>query len=255
MSDFVPTWLYVKQHNKTGLKYFGKHTGPDPVLYKGSGLYWRRHLKIHGPEVTTTWCELFTDRTQLMEYALRFSKENNISNSTDWANIKPENGLDGNPFGMLVSEDTKKKQSASHKGIPKSSEHKAKLKAARNLREPISEETRQRMSKSRTGMKLTDEHRKNLSLSHKGQVAWNKGIPKSKEECLEISNRQLGSLNPMFGKTHTKEAREKIGAARRGKSPSNKGVSPPGFTCQFCGKVVPKGALTRFHNDRCKDKK
>ena len=27
---FKPTYLYVKTHNKTGLKYFGKTTTPDP---------------------------------------------------------------------------------------------------------------------------------------------------------------------------------------------------------------------------------
>ena len=37
-----PTYLYVKQHNKTGLKYFGKTTKKDPLKYKGSGLYWKR---------------------------------------------------------------------------------------------------------------------------------------------------------------------------------------------------------------------
>ena len=32
--EFKPTWLYIKQHNTTGLKYFGKTTkdpeGPRP---------------------------------------------------------------------------------------------------------------------------------------------------------------------------------------------------------------------------------
>ena len=37
-------YLYLKQHNITGLKYFGK-TEQNPYKYKGSGIYWLRHLK------------------------------------------------------------------------------------------------------------------------------------------------------------------------------------------------------------------
>lgn len=35
--------LYVKIHNVTGLKYFGKTT-KDPFKYRGSGKYWLAHL-------------------------------------------------------------------------------------------------------------------------------------------------------------------------------------------------------------------
>jgi hypothetical protein len=90
-----PTYLYIKQHTKTGLKYFGKTT-KDPIKYNGSGKHWIRHIKKHGPEeVDTLWHQLFTDENELVEYALKFSKDNNIVNSKEWANLKEENGLDG----------------------------------------------------------------------------------------------------------------------------------------------------------------
>jgi hypothetical protein len=91
---FKPTYLYIKQHNDTGLKYFGKTTS-NPEKYKGSGLYWTAHLKSHGNNVSTIWYERFNDKESLTEYAIAFSKENNIVESTEWANLKPENGLDG----------------------------------------------------------------------------------------------------------------------------------------------------------------
>lgn len=34
----LPTYLYVKQHTITGLKYFGK-TIKDPYVYPGSGTH------------------------------------------------------------------------------------------------------------------------------------------------------------------------------------------------------------------------
>ena len=40
-------YLYVKQHSVTGLKYFGRTECKNPFRYKGSGSYWKKHLKKH----------------------------------------------------------------------------------------------------------------------------------------------------------------------------------------------------------------
>lgn len=91
-----PTYLYIKEHTKTGLKYFGKTTKQDPVSYLGSGKIWTNHIKKHGKEfVKTTWYQLFTDEKELIEYAINFSSQNNIVESDAWANLKTENGFDG----------------------------------------------------------------------------------------------------------------------------------------------------------------
>lgn len=95
MQDFKPTWLYVKQHNITGLKYFGKTVKKCPVQYKGSGQHWLRHLRKYGNDVTTVWYQLFTDKDLLVSFALNFSAQNNIVESKEWANLKPEDGLRG----------------------------------------------------------------------------------------------------------------------------------------------------------------
>lgn len=85
--------LYVKIHNQTGLKYFGK-TIHDPYKYKGSGTYWRKHLKKHGYDVSTQIIGSFSDKNECLEFALKFSEENNIVNSNEWANLRVE-CLDG----------------------------------------------------------------------------------------------------------------------------------------------------------------
>lgn len=91
-----PTYLYIKQHSLTGLKYFGKTTKHHPDNYLGSGKYWKRHIKTHGEiHVKTIWFKLFENKDELIDYALTFSKENNIVESDEWANLKTENGLDG----------------------------------------------------------------------------------------------------------------------------------------------------------------
>jgi hypothetical protein len=90
-----PTYLYVKQHNTTGLKYFGKTTR-NVEKYIGSGLHWKRHIKHHGRNVKTVWVsEPFYDKNLLVEFATFFSDFFNIVNCSNWANLKEENGLDG----------------------------------------------------------------------------------------------------------------------------------------------------------------
>ena len=93
------THLYVKQHKITGLKYFGKTSKKDPYVYLGSGKYWRRHLKIHGSEIETIEVWTFENDEDCERFALDFSNKNNIVESKEWANLRLENGKDGNPVG------------------------------------------------------------------------------------------------------------------------------------------------------------
>ena len=126
----LPTYLYIKQHSITGLKYFGKTT-KDPLKYNGSGVHWTRHIKQHGKEhIITTWVsEPYIDSIAISEFALSFSRDNNIVESKDWANIIPENGLDGgfNMTGRTHSTKTKQKISDAKKGKTHSIESKQKM--------------------------------------------------------------------------------------------------------------------------------
>jgi NUMOD3 motif len=92
-------YLYVKQHRKTGLKYFGMTATKDPYVYCGSGKYWRRHLKQHGLDIDTVSVWEFEDRNECENFALEFSLKENIVESTEWANLRPENGRDGKAPG------------------------------------------------------------------------------------------------------------------------------------------------------------
>lgn len=92
-------YLYVKQHRVTGLKYFGVTIKKDPKVYLGSGLHWRRHLKTHGNDVDTLEIWEFDDQDECERFALEFSEKNNIVESTEWANLRPENARAGRPIG------------------------------------------------------------------------------------------------------------------------------------------------------------
>jgi NUMOD3 motif len=115
-------YLYVKQHSVTKLKYFGKTTR-DPYTYLGSGLKWQRHINKHGTNhVETLQVWEFADQAACTTFALEYSKNNNIVESNEWANLKDEDGLQGwgignkHNLGRKLTEETKSKISNSHKG-------------------------------------------------------------------------------------------------------------------------------------------
>lgn len=93
-TNFKPTYLYIKTHNITGLKYFGK-TINDPYKYCGSGKRWLNHIRKHGYHITTEILGYYTNKEECISAALHFSVINNISSSDEWANIIPENGING----------------------------------------------------------------------------------------------------------------------------------------------------------------
>lgn len=87
---FKPTYLYIKTHNVTGLKYFGKTTAKDPHKYIGSGVYWNRHLKVYGINFSTEIIGFYSDEQECRQTALKFSTDYDIVASKDWANLKEE---------------------------------------------------------------------------------------------------------------------------------------------------------------------
>lgn len=133
---FKPTYLYVKTHNITGLKYFGK-TIQDPFKYKGSGKYWQRHIQKYGYDVNTHIIGYYTDENECTRIALEFSDKHHIVESKNWANLMPENGIcgglqhnSGENFKLLNSKprpiSQKRKISNSLKGIIHSPESNLK---------------------------------------------------------------------------------------------------------------------------------
>ena len=89
-------YLCVKIHTKTNLKYFCKTATRNPYKYNGSGIYWIRHITNHGKEyIKTIGVWAFDNEQTATKFALKFSKDNNIVESQNWANLQAENALDG----------------------------------------------------------------------------------------------------------------------------------------------------------------
>lgn len=177
---FIPTYLYIKQHTKTGKLYFGK-TASNPETYKGSGKHWKSHIKLHGKEyVVTLWYHLYDNPFDLVADALSMSKAFNIIESESWLNLKDENGLDGGSSGGEYHP---------LRGRKFTTEHKEKIAKAR-LGKKHSQETKDRLSdriKGKTREELYGEERAKI-LSD------------------EQSKRNSGEGNPMYGKKYSEES-------------------------------------------------
>lgn len=169
-TDFTPTYLYIKKHSITGKLYFGK-TIRNPEKYYGSGTHWGRHIKKHGKcHVDTLWYCLFYDVEECIKFALMFSEQQNIVESTDWLNMRPENGLDGGTIGLTQSEETKQKKSIAligRKRGPPSKETRLKQKNA--IRPPRSQEARGKQSKTLTGRLMPKEIKNKISAAKRGR--------------------------------------------------------------------------------------
>lgn len=174
-------YLYVKTHNKTGLKYLGQ-TCKDPFKYKGSGKYWIRHIKQHGNDVTTT---ILTESEKLADISaagLFYSNMFDVVNSCEWANLIPEAGTGGHNPASKTSE-------AKHKRIQTLKQNGKKW--------THNEQSRKRMSKA-----AKDYWTSNKSADRKGKEFF--GPPKppgwyinnqSKYQCPHCS--KTGDLRNM----------------------------------------------------------
>ena len=247
-------YLYVKQHTITGLKYFGKTKKSDPFKYLGSGMRWKYHINKHGKEhIQTLEVYGFDDQELCTEFALKFSKDNNIVESHEWANLCEENGLDGGNTGV-VSKETRAKMSQS------------KLNC--------SLETRQKMSNSQRGRTHSKQTKLKISQS-------NLGKRHNIETRLKLSlagKSKIGYKNPFYNKNHTNESKAKMSEKATGRKHSNEtkeklsklgkglkrtdetkrrisiaqtGRSPNIVICPHCSKSGDKRNMTRYHFNNC----
>jgi len=107
IKNFKPTRLYIRE--LCGMYYFGKSSSRDINWYYGSGTVWTKRIQKYGKEnIRTLWIsDWYYCPHEIQEVALHFSKENKIVESKLWANLRPENGLDGGDLSLFRSEKAK----------------------------------------------------------------------------------------------------------------------------------------------------
>lgn len=199
-------YLYIKQHTVTGLKYFGK-TEKNPFKYHGSGSYWSKHVKKHGKHfIKTVEVWGFDNIEACTEFALNFSKENDIVQSTQWANLQEENGIDGAVTGE---------------------HHHMRHMTNPMLGKTHSKETRQKISEARKILhaSFSDEQKEQHRKQTIRASSFRHTPEKDAEHSRKMKGRMAGEKNPQFGKPgtmlgkkHTPEALVKIKEAAQRRS-------------------------------------
>ena len=247
-------YLYVKTHNKTGLKYFGKTTKKNPNKYRGSGKYWLRHLKSHGNDVSTEIIGIFENEIICKQYALNFSKQNNIVLSDKWANLQEENGLDGATIG--------------HKGhiFTVKQLEKISISSKKNW---DNEEYKNKMKEIQKNA-WTKERKLNHSLKLKGRKRPDQSERLKKDYRTKKRGKPIGNKNPrdnilketmrqhMLGRKLSEETKRKISESKKNLSKESKEklriatLNHPKKTCIHCNKTLDIRNFGKYHGDKCK---
>lgn len=185
--------LYVKTHNKTGLKYLGYTGRKDAHKYLGSGTYWKRHLKKHGKDYITDILLESENLQDITDLGVYYSQLWDVVSNNSWANLCIECG-DGGPVGVKRSDEYRAKRSGpNNPAYGKPSPFK--------------------------GQKHTETAIEAMKAKVIGRVPHNKGQKMSAEFCQKISDNHhdvKGENNPMFGKSHSDHTKMLIAQKRLG---------------------------------------
>ena len=194
-------YLYVKTHNKTGLKYLGKTSAPSPHEYTGSGKYWLNHLRKHGFDYSTEIIKECSSNEEVAYWGLYYSNLWDVvyakseSGKKLWANERPESGNGGcNSEIAKKSLETRIKNGTYLNGIKKAASPESREKANQTkIRNGTQENSPEVIAKIKETKKRngTDKNFKNLG-----------NTPEAREKAKQtkIRNGTYGSTPEIVAK-------------------------------------------------------
>ena len=104
------------------------------------------------------------------------------------------------------------------------------------------ENLRKKFGQLNKGKPMSLESKAKLSASKKGQIPWNKGLPRSDEEKLTISLSCKAATRPARS-PHKNSTKEKQSCAARKRKK---------ITCEYCGTLSQPANYVRWHGANCK---
>lgn len=232
--------------NKKKKIYIGVHITDDlNDSYLGSGTALDHAKRKYGKEKFTKEILSIHDTYEeaLAEEARIVTKE--------FIERKDNYNMKTGGIGGLPSDETRAKQSASHKGKklkPRSAEHRAKISAAKMG------------NTNMLGKTQSDETKAKMSAAAMGNT-YSKGHVHSAEHRANSSAAAMGNTN-CKGNVHSTETRAKISAALKGRTHSaehkaNMSAAAKNRvkkTCPHCGAIMDPCHYVRWHGDKCKQK-
>lgn len=153
-------YLLVKEHAYTGLKYLCKHVASsfsECEKYKGSGTYWKLHLKQHGNHVKTTCLFVTEDENEFRKVAKQYSLQFNVTESKEWANLCNEEGQGGNTVVNKKLHGEKTKVGLHRSDVRE--KHLVHLKELIKIIQPLAAKA---AKEKLTGVPKTEQHKENM---------------------------------------------------------------------------------------------
>jgi hypothetical protein len=267
-----PTRLYYKQCSHCELKYYGKSTLQNVEDYRGSGIRWKNHLKKHNATSIHIWNSDWFYDDSIIEVAMKFSIDNNIIESNEWANLEIENGMSGAIHTKKTIEKISKtmfdpawKETVGKKQIEKISKTKSdpvwketvgkkgvesrkKTISDHLWQETVGKKRNENQSKTKSdpvwkekvGKKSTEERLKTIS-----DPIWQETVGKKK---AELHKKTIS--DPIWQETVGKKRNEKMSKTRFDPLWREKNSK----ICPHCNVKMNSSNYANWHGDKCRQK-
>lgn len=232
--------LMIKRHIDTGMQYLCYTTkeGEEYSRYKGSGVYWKKHLKKYGSNISTDLIFESDDYDEFKKFAISKSIEYDIINSEYWANLTIEEGTGGD----TVSSKIWITNGIDDVYFPKN----------QNLPEGWSKGRSNCVFKDSNKQKEFAKQANTISRGEAIKAAWDAGkVNRDHSKC-----GLKGDLNP----SKRSEVKEKIRQAALNQSDARSQIMKNKnnkinliVTCPHCHKEGRNGIMKRWHFDNCRE--
>jgi len=231
-------YTYLIKFKPTGKVYYGvrfknirlKRTPEEDfiVMYKTSSQQIKDLIKEYGIE-SFEWeiRKTFDTPEQAIAWETKVLRRCNVLKRQDiWYNANVSGYKVTTPRGRLSI-------SNRHKGVPKTEEHRNKMKLI--------------MIGKNKGRKQTDEHRRKNSEANSKEKHHRWGKTLSAEERAKCGEKNKGKTAHNKGKPMSQEQKNLI-------SIRNKGQKRERLTCPHCGTDSAVNTYPRWHGDQCKER-
>lgn len=239
-------YIYKWTHIPTSKWYIGSRTKegcyPDDGYICSSKIV--KPLIKSNPDEWTREILYTGDASEILKLEGMILTEMDAKNDPNSYNMHNGNGK-FTTLGIDMPEKWRQKISISNRGKKRTEESKENYRRSNNkkakdpkyiekLRKPKPQGHGDKVSKALKGKSKSTIHCANLSKSQK----------------ITADKLRTGkTYEEIFGAERSKQIREAVSKARKGK-PSNN----PSVTCPHCGKIGPSGAMNRWHFNNCKKK-
>ncbi len=260
MSNII--YLYLKTHNKTGLKYLGK-TIRNPYTYNGSGKYWLRHIEKHGCDITTEVLLETTDPKEIKKAGILYSEKWDIVNSDQFANLMVETGTGGhNPNAYTEEARNKLLRTISSEEWRETvgKEASNKMKLTRNNPEwieSIGKESHQRLMVKRKETMDSEKWQEEKASVWKENLSKSVSTTRSSPEWKNTKGKEaymkdsITKNDPEWRENVGKPSWE-IGARKQSQTKLDPNwIEEHRVKCEHCEQIVDTANYKRWHGKNC----